>query len=58
MPFIRMIIINKKTNNAAPLKLKTRLNAVYLKKNSYRKSSQSNNKLLWPAKKSKMQAVW
>ena len=45
MPFIRMIIINKKTNNAAPLKLKTRLNAVYLKKSSYQKSSQSNNKL-------------
>ena len=29
MPFIRMIIINKKTTNAAPLKLKARLNAVF-----------------------------
>ena len=45
MPFIRMIIINKKTNNAAPLKLMTCLYAVYLNKNSHRKSSQSNNKL-------------
>ena len=30
--FVRMIIINKKTNNAAPLKLMTCLYAVYLKK--------------------------
>ena len=58
MPFIRMIIINKKTNNAAPLLLKTHFYAVYLKKSSYRKSSQSNNEVQWPTKKSKMQAVW
>ena len=31
--------IHSHDHNAAPLKLKTRLNAFYLKKSSYRKSS-------------------